>query len=361
MSVHLKRLLPLVATVLTLATWGCVAIYNSTFFYRGANADLPAKQLLWLGVGLLVMAISATIPAKIYLKTTRFFTILALSSLWLVLFTGISQNGMRGWFMIGSITIQPSELIKAFYILHLAQRFYQPGDPQTVPWKDDLKRAALCGLWLLPIALQPDFGTLLIYGLTAALLFFIQGGNWRRLLGLSTAGLAIGLYGIIRHPYIFKRFTAFLNPEADAANTGWHILQNLHTLASGGLNGRSLGHGEWTQTYLPNPYHDSIFASFAESVGFLGILPIFLILLFFLVFAYRRALVTENGIHRGIIIGLATTLLIQSLLHISVIVNVMPPTGLPLPFFSYGGSSMVSSCLILGMLFSFIYANTQKS
>ena len=357
--------LPLLVTGLCLGLWGCVAVYNSTFFTENPYFT-SLKQGVWLLISFGALFICALIPSRFYLKAAPWLAVLSLLPLWGLLFWGHSVHRMRGWYDFGSllpgsddpdrylqIFMQPSELAKPFFIITmvlLLARNYQ----QKWCVREDLLTFTIAEAWLIPIALQPDYGTLVVYCLTLAFIFWGMGGRLIMLFSMSTVFLSGLLWILMNKPYVLDRFRGYISPEQYADSSGYHISQFQKTLANGGPWGRDLGHARWSELFLPNAHHDSVFASFGESVGFVGLLPVFIIILYLLYFLLRRAWNLDDMRKAGIVYGLIALLAIQSLIHISVSVGVLPPTGITMPFLSYGGSSLMATMISFGIIISML-------
>jgi cell division protein FtsW len=278
---------PACIAALCLGFLGCFAIYNATCHLSSASR-FAGRQLVWLTVGGLALAAVSAQSAQGLRRATVPAAAVAYLALWLVLFYGVRVHGMRGWFAFNSVYVQPSELAKPVFVLLLAALLSRDGAVERLDWRRSyLPALLLCLLWILPIALQPDFGTVLVYVFTFAVLYWAMGGP---LLHLLVSGLlaapAAGL-ALATHPYLIDRLTAFLNPHAYANTAGWHLLQFRRALAAGGLTGQGWGHRQ-TQVHLPLGYSDSIFANTAEAIGFIGVLPLVLIVLAWVVYGVRR-------------------------------------------------------------------------
>jgi cell division protein FtsW (lipid II flippase) len=349
---------PALLVCLVLGLLGCLAIYNVTF-HTATPQRFVLRQSIWLIVGLLTLAICSRIPAERYRRWTWLLSGVALIALYAVLIWGVRRNGMRGWFeipLIGdspifqSLLVQPSELAKPIFVLFLAKLSHQRDLREAYRWRDYGTQVLWCLPWFIAIAWQPDFGTLLIYLLTFALLYWLQGGPLRHL-AASAAALTPILAGICwRYPYVRERFIGFIASTANAQAAGWHPIQFRTTLARGGLWGCSMDDAVWSRHYLPLGYSDSIFATIAETVGLLGTLP--LLAGVGLWFAYgiyhaRRCASREAAL---IVAGLCAIVGLQALVHVSVAAQLLPPTGVTLPLLSYGGSSLVATTGALGIL-----------
>lgn len=325
---------------------GCLAIYSARSF--GENPYyFVFRQLLWLGSGVLFFLLLAKIPFRYYEKYAWHLAGLSFFSLILLPVFGTTINGMRGWFSIGeAFLIQPSELAKAPYLLLLS---VIAANAEASPRRRFLLMAgtgaAFCGI----ILLQPDFGTASVYFAGLAMVVFISGFQFCFLTLLAAAALPCTLLFLLNHEYAMARIAGYLNPDAHLLGAGWHIKQFQYTLAHGGLFGSEWGGALWSNAYLPLSHSDSAFAAIVESGGGAGGL---LILGGFLamVWLFREmALSRKSETARILIFSAGAVCAVQALLHIGVNTALLPPTGLTLPIFSYGGSSLFGTMALFGM------------
>ncbi len=338
--------IPLMAFLLAL--WGGLTIVSSQ---SGAEQPLllAGKQLIFIMAGLAAMAVTAKIPFATHLRLAgvyAFFSIMLLLALPLF---GIRINGMLGWYELAGFFFQPSELAKGFFLLLLAKLAVKP----NTDWRKFgiLAGAALC--WTVPVLLQPDFGTATVYLFGFAALYLLAGGTWRCFFTACGAMALTAVLFVAAKPYAWKRIVAFADPELDPGGASWHIRQFQLAIAHGGFFGSKLGRAIWSNAYLPLPYNDSVYATMAETLGFIGALPVpifYAMLFYFLISAAQRRELTAPA--RLYLAGAAVLPAIQALLHLSVNVGLLPPTGLTLPLVSYGGSSMVGTFILLGIAMS---------
>ena len=325
---------------------GCLAIYSARSFGEDPFYFV-FRQLLWLGSGVIFFLLLAGIPFRYYEKYAWQLAGLSFFTLLLVLVIGTEINGMRGWFSIGGIfLIQPSELAKAPYLLLLS---VLASNGERSPCRRFLLMsgtgAAFCGI----ILLQPDFGTAAVYFAGLAVVLFIAGFRKSFLLLLAMAALPCTVLFLVKHEYAMARLAGYWNPDAHLYGAGWHIKQFQYTLAHGGLFGSEWGGALWSNAYLPLSHSDSAFAAIVESGGVAGGL---LILGGFLamVWLFRgMALAAESRTARFLIFSAGAVCAVQALLHIGVNTALLPPTGLTLPIFSYGGSSLFGTMAAFGM------------
>jgi cell division protein FtsW (lipid II flippase) len=345
-----RGLSPVTILSLILSLWGCLAIYNATF-HRSVPFHFVGRQLAWLGLGGMSMLWAASLTSGQYRRRLWAFVIPIYLLTWLVIPFGIRINGMRGWFAWRGILLQPAEIAKPFFILGLACLIEKTAHYEPQDWKRRLLPALLYLLaWLIPLGLEPDFGAILVYTLAFLAVYWCFGGTLRHLCIPALAGIPILLLLVKFNPYLGDRLSGFLHPEAHLESSGWHIQQFQRTLASGGLVGRSWGQGVWSQAYLPLAYSDSMFAALGETVGFIGLLPIIVLLLAWVGYGCWRMRQLDERFSQAAVFGIVCLLASQAFIHLSVNLGLMPVTGLTLPLFSYGGSSLLSTLSAIGIV-----------
>lgn len=342
-------LTPAGGVCLVLSLWGCVAIYTATV-HMPMPTWFAGRQLAWIGIGTVALLLASGHDEGFYRAALPWAVVATHAALWLVLVYGIRINGMRGWFAWNGLFMQPSELAKPVFVLSLVAVM-----ERTRAWRGEWLRgyAPALGvllLWTVPVALQPDFGGVLIYAVTFALTYWCLGGRLAHLALSGLGALPVAVLYVSRHPYLIRRLLGFLHQDALAQSDGWHLLQFQRSLAAGGWFGRAWGQDLWSRTYLPLGYNDSIFASTAEAVGFIGLLPLILLVVAWVCYACFRAVSAGSVFSRGAIIGLAVMLAAQAFIHFSVNLGLMPTTGITLPLISYGGSSLLATMLAVGMV-----------
>ncbi len=323
---------------------GLLTIVSSQY---GGDAPfhLPLRQFLFLIAGGAVLTTGAWIPFEWYRRNAFCFGVLSVGALVLLPLFGVSVNGMCGWFRLGGFMFQPSELTKAFFLLALLA--VKPGKFHF------LFSCAVAAAWSVPILLQPDFGTAAIYLALFFAVLFLSGADWKQLGVLLGAGGIAGAVFLRLHPYAQQRIFSVLYPDADPLGASWHVRQLILAIERGGFFGNRLDGALWSYAYVPLPYNDSAFATLTESLGFCG--AFLVIVLFCVLIQSLLKLAAQNGItaNRQLFIqGSAALIALQSLVHISVNLALLPPTGLTLPLISYGGSSMIGCALLLGMALS---------
>ena len=305
------------------------------------------KQIIWTipGMGLFYLVLNTKI--RNLLKFSRIIFYILFFLIFLTNVTGITVNGSSRWLLLGNLRLQPSELIKPFLILEASNLFAH--------WhiiKNDKKFISIIsfGLLILLILKQPNLSTASLTGILFWVMGLCGGVKLSSLTSFASIGLITGCISILNNEYQKLRVTSFINPWKDQQENGFQLVQSLLAIGSGGLFGQGFGLSIQKLQYLPFMYTDFIFAIFAEEFGLLGCT---LFLGFLAVFSYislRISLKCRNNYTKLVAIGCGVLLTGQSIMHIAVATGSMPTTGLPLPFISYGGNSLIASFFIAGML-----------
>jgi cell division protein FtsW len=259
-------------------------------------------------------------------------------------------HGTHRWFHLGPISFQPSELAKPALIFFLAW-FLENKTNAMDDWRNTLLPAVAPTLVFLGlIVFQPDLGTALACaGITACMLFV--AGIRLRYFGYAFAAAIVPLYFLIFHvAYRKDRILAFLNPYSDPQGRGFHMIQSLIAVSTGGVTGLGLMEGKQKLFYLPEPHTDFIFAVTAEELGLLGALTVIVLFAIFLWRGTRVALRTQDNFGRFLAVGITSMIVLQAFINISVVLGLMPTKGIPLPFVSYGGSSLFVTLACVGVL-----------
>lgn len=320
----------------------------------GSTYHLFLRQI-YRGVllGLVFLFVLSKIDYHRYEKYSVHFFITSLVLLTAVLIPGIKADfgNASSWISLGPLTFQPTEVVKLLMILFLAGWFAYRGKQRTQDfWNGLFPFVVILGFIGIPVALQPDIGTLSVIGLIAVSIYFAAGARFSHL-GILAAG-AVGAIGlaIAVAPYRVARLTTFLNPDLDPSGIGYHINQAKLAVGSGGIFGLGFGQSRQKFAYLPEVMGDSIFAIIAEELGFIFAS---LLILAFVVLAWRGlrlARRTEDDYARFIVVGIISWFAVQAFLNIGAMVGILPLTGIPLPFVSYGGTAMMANLAAVGVL-----------
>ncbi len=341
--------LPLLTVVLGLVVFGLIMVYDASVV-QGLKDFKDSyyyirQQLVWVGLGFVSMFLFARFD---YRNFKRFASPLLLLSFLLLLAVfipgfGISGGGAHRWLKFGPITIQPAEIMKLTGVIFLSAVFEKRA--KFIPFL-----AIVLGATLITAVLQKDLGSTIVFVATSALLYFASGAPiWQILISIPL-GL-VSLAGLIfTSSYRSKRILAFLDPFSDPQGFTYHISQVLIALGSGGLFGLGLGHSRQKFEYIPEVSTDSIFGIVGEELGFLG--SVFLLCLFAVLVArgFKIARDSADSFGKTLALGLTCWLGIQVVINLSSMTALLPLTGVPLPFISYGGSALVVNLTAIGIL-----------
>jgi rod shape determining protein RodA len=341
----------LLGLVLIIVATGIVNLYSAGY-NRGEGTPLYIKQLYWLAVGLGVMGVTLTYDYRHLEKLSYPIYIISILLLLGVMFGGKMVSGSRRWLPLGPFAFQPAELAKIAIILALATYFNRRARLEAMHLKELIVPGVLV---LIPVALiikQPDLGSGILVALVAASMILVVGVRWRTLMG---CGLTLVLLSpVIWHflkDYQRQRVLTFLNPEKDPLGAGYHILQSMIAVGSGQFWGKGFLQGTQSQLYfLPEQHTDFVFSVFAEEWGFAGST---VLLLLFTALALWGLLVARDCKERfGHLLAVGVTALIfwQIFINLCMVTGFMPVVGIPLPLFSYGGSSLITTLLGVGIL-----------
>ncbi len=357
----------LFGTTLALCLLGAVMVFSSSAVVAREQFGNPynflAKQLVWLFFGLGAMFWLMNFDYRQLKKPEVVFTAMSIVLMLLVAVFFLDKNhATHRWIRVGPIGIQPSELAKLASILYLAWFLDRRARPETqrahfsdAPDINDVMKSLLPALapvllMGLLVVLQPDLGTSVAIFAVALVMLVIAGISWKYVLG--AAGAAIPVIGllILQSPYRMQRILAFANPEADPQGRGFQMLQSLIAVGSGGLTGVGLMDSRQKLFYLPEAHTDFIYAVLCEELGFIGGM---VVVALFAVFAWRglrTAMRAPDEYGRFLAVGITAMVVLQALINLSVVLGMMPTKGIPLPFISYGGSSLLVMLLATGVL-----------
>jgi len=300
--------------------------------------------------GLIAMFVFSRIPYEKYKKLGFPMLLVALALLILVLIFGQTLGGSRSWFIIGGFSFQPTEFVKLLFVVYLAVWLEKRRDKLTSFREGFLPFLVLLGTVAVLVLLQPDIGTLTVILVTAIVVYYVAGGAIKHILALIAMAVA-GLFAAIKiFPHAATRFTAFLHPELDPQGIGYQINQALLAIGSGGIIGLGLGNSRQKFNYLPEASGDSIFAIIGEELGFIWALLLVLLFVFVAYRGFQTARCTDDMFGKLVAVGITSWIVFQAFINLAGILNLIPFTGLPLPFISYGGSSMVATLIAVGIL-----------
>ncbi len=348
--------IPFLLILILLLTVGLVMLYSASSAqsaYDTGYTDTTRylqKQALCAGIGLAAMVIMSRLPSSFWYRMAWPLYGVSIVLLLLVLFFGQSVNGARRWISIGGIQFQPSEIAKFTLILLFARL--------TRGFGSDVKKfrygvlgfsGALLGI-LIPLALEKHLSAIMLMGMVAVVMMFVAGTHPKWLIMGAVAAAVFVIVYISLMGYAGDRVTAWLHPEQDPADTGYQILQSLYAIGSGGLFGLGLGKSRQKYLYLPFQYNDYIFAVVCEELGLVGAVLIIGMFAALILRGYWIALHARDRFSTVLAAGLITLIAVQTILNLGVVTNLLPSTGIALPFFSYGGTALAVNLGEMGIV-----------
>ena len=351
-----------ISAVVILAAFGTVMVYSAGYAYAALRYDdglyFVKRQILWLVIGILAMITVSRIDVGLLKKHTGKAYLMTLVLLALTLVIGFVGNGAQRWISIGPLTIQPSEIGKLTMTMMMAKYFSDNKDAVLTRNKRQIliKGTIIpCVIMAIPIALvmlQHHLSCIIILGIIGLIMIVVSGADLRYIGAFSALGLAGVSYIAFFTDYTKDRITVWLDPESYKLTGGWQTLQGLMAIGSGGLFGKGFGKGELKYCYVSEPANDMIFAILCEELGFIGA-AVTLLLFGLLVWrGFVIALNNEDTYARLLTIGICVKIAVQVILNVAVVTNTIPNTGISLPFFSYGGSSLIMIFAEMGIILS---------
>lgn len=344
----------LIVTII-LVIFGLFMVYsasNVVALYKYDDAYYFLKrQAIFAGIGISLMILIINLDIyKIY-KYIPLVFLISIVSLILVLIPGIGmvRGGARSWIGIGSVSFQPSELAKVSIIL-LISRYFSKYDKDLLKFKNFILILIIIGLIFGLIMLQPDFGTGLVIVLGSFLLLFMTGAPFKYFLLLIIVAIIGVILLIISAPYRMERIFSFLDPWSDPLGSGFQAIQSLYALAPSGLFGLGFNKSIQKRFFLPEPQNDFIFAIVAEELGLIGasfLLVLFLILIFRMI---KIGKCVSNTFYKYLSFGIGLIFFVQLFINIGVVIGLLPVTGITLPIISYGGTSLMISLMMIGIV-----------
>lgn len=314
-----------------------LSLYGDKFF-------VARQQLLRAFLGLIGLFVAWKIPASLWKSVGSVFFIASLALLVLVLIPGVGPEilGARRWIVVGPFPFQPSEIMKLGLILYLGTWLVKPRRFQSF--------LLLVGIVFGLIMLEPDLGSGMVILMIALGMYFASGKPLKHFVWFFGIGFVGILTLIITSPYRMQRLTTYINPDSDPQGKSYHIRQITIALGNGGVLGQGLGKSRQKYQYIPEAMTDSIFAIVAEEIGFVGCAMIIFGYLFLISQMFRWVNVIEGVQEKLIATGIATWVAAQTLINLASVVALIPLTGVPLPFISYGGSSLIFMMIAIGVL-----------
>ncbi len=352
--------------IMALICVGIIMIYSSSAFYAERNFGSPyyfiIRQLLALAVGAVLLRIAIKLPYETYKKLTPILMVVTLAFMLIVLIPGIGRQvgNARRWIRFLGIGFQPSEILKLTLIIWVAGFLNRKKEVLGYFSRGLLPSFIVIGIFCFLLLLQPDFGTAVLICMTLLLMIFAAGVKTTHMVG-SLVGLAgIGAFLIFSKAYRLRRVTGFLDPWADPLDSGFQLVQSFIAFGTGGLFGRNLGNSRQKLFFLPEGHTDFIFSILAEETGFMGVLLVMVLVLLLMIKGFEISLNCPDDFGRNLAFGITSLIFLQSVFHVGVVIGLLPTKGIPLPFISYGGSSLVLCMFMVGILINISNASSSS-
>ena len=346
----------IIITTIILSLIGVIMIYSSSYIWASFKYNNPYKYVISQGIffiiGIFLMKLFSKINYNIYKKYSNKFLFICFILLILVLIPGLGsvRNGSRSWFGLFGLGFQPSELTKISLIIFTSKYLSK---------NDKLKRNTFKFMWPILlmififfglIMLEPDFGSGMVIVCSLIGIIFISGCDVSIFVKLGILGLIGIVILILIAPYRLSRITSFLNPWSDPLGSGFQMIQSLYAIGPGGLLGFGFLGSRQKHFYLPEPQTDFIFSIITEEFGFLGCIILISLFVYLYYNIIKKAISINDLFGKYLIFGFVFLMLFQTLLNLSVVVGLVPITGVTLPFISYGGSSLLVSMISIGII-----------
>ena len=353
-----KKLYPdkwLFAATVGLALFGVVMVYSASAVIaqreNGNQYYYVIKQGIWTSIGFVVMLAAMQFDYNRLRDRRLVYGALLLTVLMLLAVFGFGRiNGAHRWIKFSGFSIQPSELSKLVLALFLAYYLEKHAGEEESFWRTFVPCAFVTGLLAVLVVAEPDLGTAMMLAVIFGVLIYTAGARLLHL-GMVAAPALVGVAGLLIFvPFRMRRMIMFLDPWADPRGSGFQVVQSLIAIGSGGPNGLGFAQGKQKMMFLPFAHSDFIFAVIGEELGLIGTLTILLIFGLFLWRGIRTSLMAPDRFSMLLSLGLVTGIVAQALFNISVVLSLVPTKGIPLPFISYGGSSLVPTLAAVGIL-----------
>ena len=347
---------PFLILVLLLLAVGLIMLYSASFAQSEYDTGYDSstryfqKQAVCAAIGMAAFCLFSRIPVQVWFRLAWPLYALSIVLLLSVLVVGEEVNGARRWINVAGLQFQPSEIAK-FTMILLYARLTRSYGSETKKFRFGVLGfgAALLGI-LVPLALEKHLSAIMLMGMVAVVMMFVAGTRARWLLaGAGAAVVFVAVY-VSFMGYAGDRISAWLHPEADPGDTGYQILQSLYAIGSGGLFGLGFGKSRQKYLYLPFQYNDYIFAVICEELGFVGAVSVIALFSGLILRGYWIALRARDRFSTVLAAGLITLIAVQTILNLCVVTNLLPSTGISLPFFSYGGTALAVNLGEMGIV-----------
>ncbi|MCC6381709.1 MAG: putative lipid II flippase FtsW [Dehalococcoidia bacterium] len=346
----------MLALTAVLTMTGLVAVYSASFVIGLARFGDPhyyvVRQTIWAVLGCVLMVAAMRTDYHLYRRWAVPIMLVTIAALAAVLVVGVEGNGARRWLGVGEFTIQPSEFAKLTVILYLAAWLSSKGEAIRTLEGGLVPFVVIISVVGAFIMLEPSLGTTVIILLITVTMFWVAGASVAQMVALASAGfLAVALLATVAG-YRMDRLTGFFNAEADPLGHGFQTLQALVALGNGGVSGLGLGASRGKFFYIAESHTDGVFAIIGEELGFLATAAVLLLFVTLMIRGYQIARRSQDDFGTLIATGVTTWIAVQAMLNIGGITRMIPLTGVPLPFLSFGGNALAAVMLGMGVLIS---------
>jgi len=353
-----------------LAVFGSVMVYSASAMMAlketQEQTDLTYfyKQFGFMLGGILVMLAVSRLDYRVLENKYIVYGLLFITvALLLVVFGFPAINGAKRWIRLGGFSFQPSEIAKIALPVFLAYFLTKRQDDLADIKRTVIPAVAVLGVLALLVFREPDLGTAIVLCAVFSVVFFSAGARLTHLAPLAAGLIVIGIGALVFAPWRLRRLAAFIDPcdPQNAADTGYQVCQSLYAIGSGGVLGEGFAQGQQKLFYLPYPYSDFIFSVVGEELGLIGTLAVVIAFGLFLWRGSRAAVKAPDRFGKLLGIGIVTGIIVQALFNISVVTSILPAKGIPLPFISYGGSSVLVTMAAVGVLLSISRASVTEA
>ncbi|MEG2291545.1 MAG: putative lipid II flippase FtsW [Clostridium sp.] len=341
------------ATIIFIVCIGVVMVYSSSAYYalyeESSTEFFLKKELTWTIVGICVMMFTMSVDYHIYKKLTFWIALITIVLLVAVLYSN-PINGATRWLNVAGVSFQPSELAKYVVVAFMAVSIDANRSKMEGFFSGVMLYLGIAGIFAGLILLENNLSIAAIIMIVTFIMILVGGAKIIHLFPLAVGGIVLGMTLIFASPYRMERFLGFLNPWEDASGRSFQLIQSFYALGSGGLTGVGLGQSTQKLLYMPEPYNDFIFAIIGEEFGIIGCLFLMGLFLFLILRGISVAIRAKDGYGLMLATGIISIIAVQAMINIAVVTGTMPVTGVPLPFVSYGGTSMVFNLAAMGVV-----------
>lgn len=341
-------------SVVLLLAVGVVMVYSASSYYamfrNNDSMYFLKRQLVWAVLGMIVLFITMSMDYH-KIKKYTFVMMIATIPLLLLVFLFPGVNGAQRWIQIGPLSFQPSELAKYVVVLFLAKSIEKKGDGIKTFSSGIVPYLGISGIYAALVLAEKNLSIASVIMIVTFIILFSAGGRFKHLFGIvAPLMVTAAIIFTVSEPYRKARMLNFIDPWKDPTGNGYQLIQSFYALGAGGITGLGLGQSRQKTLYMPEPHNDFIFSIIGEELGLIGCLCIITLFVVFIWKGIKVAMSARDAYGTLLAIGITSVVAVQSLINIAVVTGSMPVTGVPLPFISYGGTSLVINMAAMGVL-----------